>query len=68
MATRLKTKYVVDSKGRRTAIILPINEYERMAREIEDLRDAQFVDDAEATAEAFVELGELRKRVASEKR
>jgi len=68
MATRLKTKYVVDSKGRRTAIILPISEYEKMAREIEDLRDAQFVDDAEATAEAFVELGELRKRVASEKR
>jgi len=67
MPTNLRAKYIVDSKGRRTAVILPIREFARMAREIEDLRDAQFVDEAEATAEEFIELNELRKGLSGDR-
>ena len=66
MATRVRAKYIVDSKGRRSAVVIPIEEFEAMMREIEDLRDAQFVDEAEASAEGFVEIGELRRSLGRE--
>ena len=58
---RLKENYVVNAKGRRTAVILPIDEYEAIMQENQDLRDAQYVDKAEASAEGFAELNELRR-------
>ena len=64
MPTKTRAKYIVDAKGRRTAIVLPIGEFDAMVREIEDLRDAQYVDEAEASAKGFVELGELRASLA----
>jgi len=66
MRTRLRRKYIVDSKGRRTAVVLSMDEFRAMVREIQDLRDAQFVDEAEASAEGFVELSELRRSLACE--
>jgi hypothetical protein len=66
MATRAKANYVVDAKGRRTAVILPVKEYERMLQELDDLRDAQYVDEAEATAEGFVEIGDLKRSMKGE--
>jgi len=64
MATRLRAKYIVDSKGRRSAVVIPIDDFDAMVREIEDLRDAQFVDEAEASSEGFVELRELRESLS----
>lgn len=58
---KLKEKYIINAKGRRTAVILPIEEFESMVQEIQDLRDAQYVDKAEASAEGFVKLDELRR-------
>ena len=66
MATRVEANYIVDSKGRRRAVIVPVKEYERMLRELEDLRDAQYVDEAEATAEGYIELGELKRSIKDE--
>ena len=60
MATKTRAKYIVDAKGRRTAIVLPMSEFDAMVREIEDLRDAQYVDEAEASSEGFIDLDELR--------
>ena len=53
---KLKENYVVNARGRRTAVILPIAEFEAIMQENQDLRDAQYVDKAEASAEGFVEL------------
>ena len=64
MATKVKTRYIVDSRGRRREVVLPIADFQAMVREIEDLRDALYVDHAEASAEGFVELDELRRRLA----
>jgi|GEM_PF-2575610 len=61
MLTRQRAKFIVDSKGRRTAAILPIADYDAILQELQDLRDAQYVDEAEAAAEGFIELGELRR-------
>ncbi|MDO8585877.1 MAG: hypothetical protein Q7T82_02450 [Armatimonadota bacterium] len=61
MTTKTRAKYIVDGKGRRTAIVLPIGEFDAMVRELEDLRDAQYVDEAEASSQGFVGLNELQK-------
>lgn len=64
MSTGSRAKFIVDSRGKRTAIMLPMAEYDAMVRELQDLRDAQYVDSAEATAEGFVEIGELRRNLS----
>jgi hypothetical protein len=61
MVTKVKTRFIVDSKGRKREVVLPIADFRAMVREIEDLRDAQFVDEAEASAEGFVKLDDLRR-------
>lgn len=65
MATRSRAKFIVDSTGKKTAIVLPIADYDAMLQELQDLRDAQYVDEAEATTEGFVELGELRRDLSA---
>ena len=64
MVTRLRAKYIVDSRGRRTEVVLPVRDFEAMVRELEDLRDAQYVDEAEASAEGYVNLDELKRLLA----
>ncbi len=34
---RAKKQFIVDEQGRKTAIILPINEYEELLEDLEDL-------------------------------
>lgn len=58
MASRTQRGFVVDARGNRSAVILPIREYERL---LEDLHDLAVV--AERKREATVELAELRRRL-----
>jgi len=64
MPTKTHAKFIVDAKGRRTAIVLPMNEFGAIIRELQDLRDAHYVDEAEVSSVAFIELGELRASLA----
>ena len=68
MATTPRTKYIVDSRGRRTGVVISIKDFEAMVREIQDLRDAQFVDEAEASSEEFIELSDLKRDLSSNAR
>lgn len=49
---------MVDGKGRRSAVILPIQDYERL---LEDLRDLAVV--AERRQETPIDLAEIRRRL-----
>ncbi|MBI4415964.1 MAG: type II toxin-antitoxin system Phd/YefM family antitoxin [Euryarchaeota archaeon] len=51
-------RFVVDGKGRRSAVILPIQDYERL---LEDLRDLAVV--AERRQETPIDLAEIRRRL-----
>lgn len=66
MPTKLKTRYIVDSRGRRREVVLSVRQFQALVRELEDLRDAQYVDEAEATAEGFVGLDELKRQLGSD--
>jgi len=60
MATA-KSRYIVDEKGRRVSVVLPVDEYDEL---IEDLHDLAVV--AERRREPAVGLAELKKRLKAD--
>ncbi|MDP2167279.1 MAG: hypothetical protein Q8J64_02975 [Thermodesulfovibrionales bacterium] len=58
---KLHEKYIVDEAGQKTAVILPIDEYEEL---IEDLHDLAVI--AERRDEPAVSLEEVKKRLKAD--
>ena len=54
----LREQYVVDAKGRKTGVLLSVEEYERL---LEDLHDLAVV--AERRDEKPISLAELKRRL-----
>jgi len=57
--TSHRRQYLTDARGKRTAVVLPIAEYERM---LEDLHDLRVV--AERQDEPVLTLDELKRQLA----
>jgi PHD/YefM family antitoxin component YafN of YafNO toxin-antitoxin module len=55
----LKEKYVVDERGKKTAVILGIHEYNRLKEKIEDYRDKLELQRAKKTAKSFTLLDDF---------
>lgn len=55
-----KAKYLVDEKGKKTAVLLDIKEYERFLQRLEELEDALILDEAVRNAQSFRDYGEIR--------
>jgi len=53
-------RYVIDEKGQRVAVILPLKEYEKLQEDLHDLAVA-----AERRDEKTISLAELKKRLAT---
>jgi PHD/YefM family antitoxin component YafN of YafNO toxin-antitoxin module len=47
----MSVSYVVDENGKRVSVILPVEEYERMIEELENLEDVRLYDEAKAALE-----------------
>ena len=60
MATRrkLREQYIVDKTGKKTAVVLPIDEYEEL---IEDIHDLAII--AERRDESTISIKELKRRL-----
>jgi hypothetical protein len=58
MPTEGAGQYVVDARGRRTGVILPIKRYQKL---MEDLHDLAIV--AERRAEGPISLDEMKRRL-----
>lgn len=68
MATTRKEKYVVDSQGNRTAVLLDIKEYKQMLEHLEDLEDLDDIRHIkEHLREASVPYGKIRKQSTAKK-
>jgi PHD/YefM family antitoxin component YafN of YafNO toxin-antitoxin module len=44
----MDARYIVDENGKRTGVILSVEEYERMIEALEDLEDVRLYDEAKA--------------------
>ena len=60
MMLKIKPKYVVNEKGRKTAVVLSIKDYRALMQRLEDLEDALDLDHAIETAMGFREYSEIR--------
>ena len=60
MMLKVKPKYVVDEKGRKTAVVLSIKDYRVLRQRLQDLEDALDLDRAVETATSFREYSEIR--------
>ena len=60
MMFNIKPKYVVDEKGRKTAVVLSIKDYRALMQRLEDLEDALDLDRAVETATSFRPYSEIR--------
>ncbi len=67
MATR-PTKFVVDDKGRKKAVLLDIKEYSRLLHRVEELEDALDLDEAVKTSSGFRRYEEIREELRREGR
>jgi len=47
----MEARYIVDESGKRVSVILPIEEYESMLEELEELEDIRAYDEAKAALE-----------------
>ncbi len=62
------TRYLVDKRGRKKAVLLDIKEYSRLVSRLEELEDALDLDEAVRTAQEFRDYREIREGVHKEGR
>ena len=67
----METRYIVDENGKRTDVILPVEEYERLIDALEDLEDARAADETRAAVERgddeFIPYEQAREQIAKER-
>lgn len=55
-------RYIVDAKGKKTEVVLPIEVYERLIEELEELEDIRDYDEAMKDGE-FIPWEEVKKQL-----
>ncbi len=64
---KLDPRYMTDSKGKRMAVVLSIEEYEALVEFVEDYLDARELDKAEASSRGFMDGLEVLNLLDKEK-
>lgn len=49
----MKTQFLTDEKGKKTAVLLPIEKYNKMIEKLEDLHDIKLYDEARKEDDGF---------------
>jgi hypothetical protein len=62
------TKYLVDKRGRKKAVLLDIKEYSRLLDRLEELEDALDLDEVVRNAKEFRDYHEIREELLREGR
>lgn len=63
-----KTKYLVDEKNRKKAVVLSLKDYERLMAHVEELEDALDLDNAIRTKTTFRDYTDIRKELKEQGR
>ncbi len=56
-------QFVVNERGEKVAVVISIEEYERILEELEDLEDIRACDEAKASGETPIPLEEALARI-----
>jgi hypothetical protein len=66
-AMKEPTQFLTNAKGEKIAVVISIEEYEKILEDLEDLADVRAYDEAKASGEATVPLEEALERIERER-
>ncbi len=59
----LNENFVVDAKGKKVSVLLPIKEYQKLLDELEELEDIKAYDNATTRKQEFIPLDKALKEI-----
>jgi len=62
MLTLVKPQYITDENGEKVSVIIPINEYQRIIEELEDIDDVRLFDAAKKLNEPSMSFDDYVKQ------
>jgi PHD/YefM family antitoxin component YafN of YafNO toxin-antitoxin module len=65
MSVNLKERYVIDDTGNRVAVLIDIEEYQRILEALEELESINAYDDAKASNDAVISFDEAINEIES---
>ncbi|MDR3715632.1 MAG: hypothetical protein P4L51_22710 [Puia sp.] len=66
--TQLRENFVVDAKGNRVGVFLPIKDYNKLLEELEELEDIKAYDRAVSRKQEFVPLDQALKQIEASRK
>ena len=61
----MRNQYITDKNGRKISVILPIREYEKMMKQLEELEDIKAFDEAMKNEEEEISIHETFREIES---
>ena len=61
-------RYIVDGDGKKAAVVLPVEDFERLVEHLEDLEDGLALDQAESSKRDFIPYETIRSELKKEGR
>ncbi len=61
----MATQFITDSKGKKIAVILPIEDYNKMIEDLEDIDDVRLYDEVKQLNEPSIPIEEAFKLIES---
>ena len=59
----MSTQFITDNQGKKVAIILPINEYNKIVRDLEELEDIKLYDAAKKVKQEFIDAEQAFREI-----
>lgn len=63
----MKPQFVTDDQGKKLAVILPIEEYDKLMEELEELEDIKRFDASQKSEREFVDAEQAFEEIESER-
>jgi len=67
MSVDLKERYVVDETGNRVAVLIDIEEYQKILEALEELESISAYDEAKASNHEVISFGQAIKEIESQR-
>ncbi|MBK6373836.1 MAG: hypothetical protein IPO45_11845 [Saprospiraceae bacterium] len=64
----MATQFITDSKGKKIAVILPIEDYNKMIEDLEDIDDVRLYDEVKQLNEPSIPIEEAFKLIESKRK
>jgi PHD/YefM family antitoxin component YafN of YafNO toxin-antitoxin module len=67
MSVYLKERYVVDEAGNRVAVLIDIEEYQKILEALEELESINAYDEAKASSDETISFGQAIEEIESQR-